>query len=270
MKLASAAKKATSSACYLLQKRALFGLELKNGFRALLYHSVGGIQAGDRLGISVTRENFYEQMMFLRREGYSVYSIETLVALTEEKKPIPSKSIAITFDDGYKDVLQNAAPILQKFNFPATIFIVQDYIDGLRSCGGNFWEKWECLSWDDLQHLISLNITIGSHSVSHKAMSDLSKEAMRDEVAGSKLKLEERLGVPVKFFSYPHGSVNSESKCALKDAGYVAAFSSLVGKNHYNIDAFELRRTEISSNDDIFEFEKKVCGCYDWISRFKK
>ena len=269
MKLKQPVKRLISSIYYSLQKSNLVNSVKKAGFRVLLYHSINKADADDTLGIRITLENFSEQMEFLYRGGYKVCRLKELVESIEKMKAIPKKAIAITFDDGYKDNLENAFPILQRFNFPATIFITPSYIECKKYNAQDYWVKWEYLSWQDIRQLSSLNITIGSHSFSHRRLSNLTLEEMEKEVINSKQRLEERLGTPVKLFSYPHGSVNQKLKDVLRQVGYIGACSSLVGRNDYRTDVFELKRTEISTNDDISEFKKKLNGCYDWITYFK-
>jgi len=235
----------------------------KSGFRILLYHSIGDTKTGDVSGTRISTEVFTEQMNLLHARGYNVLGLAELIEAIKENKEIPGNSIAISFDDGYKDMLANAVPILRKYNFPATVFVVPSYVEG------NMRSQHEYLSWEDLRGLGAVDIVIGSHSRSHRPLADLSLESMKAEVSESKQVLEEELGSSVDLFSYPHGSVNESIERILSDTGYKAAAASLIGVNYNDTDIFDLRRTEIRSNDGLFEFEKKISGCYDWIGYFK-
>lgn len=271
MRLKHVVKKMISDTIFFLQKKDLIRFSEHPGFRILLYHSVGRADSTDHLGLRVSCQNFMKQMEFLNDEGYRVYNLEELLDAVKEKRPIQPKSLAITFDDGYKDVLLNAFPVLRRFNFPAAIFVALDYIDGrMNNSEKYYWEKWEYLSRDDIKDLARMNITIGSHSLSHRPLAGLTSETIEREAVDSKKRLEEIIGRPVDLFSYPHGSVDRKSKDALGQAGYIAAYSSRVGKNNHEADLFEFNRTEISGKDDLFEFKKKVKGCYDWVAYFKK
>ena len=133
----------------------------------------------------------------------------------------------------------------------------------------NYWDKWEYLSWDQMRQLRGSSFHIGSHSRSHKPLATLSKGEMENEVCSSREELRENLRMPITIFSYPHGSLNNSLKEIVKKAGYIAACSSIIGKNDSNVDIYELRRTEIHAEDTILEFKKKLKGCYDWIAFFK-
>ncbi|MBN3038398.1 MAG: polysaccharide deacetylase family protein [Candidatus Omnitrophica bacterium] len=259
-----------SSMCYSLGRGVFARGREDTGFRVLLYHSINSADAQDYLGIRVKPESFYRQMEYLYRENYRVLSLGNLIKYMGDSRPIPARSLAITFDDGYKDILKNAVPVLKKFGFTATIFIAPTYIEGDKGNPENYWEKWEYLSWEELKHLADSNIDIGSHSLSHRPLRNMAKEAMHKEARESKNRLEQALGVSVDLFSYPHGVFNQELKDILRKDGYIAACSSLPGKNDSQCDVFELKRTEINTQDSLFEFKKKLAGSYDWISFFRK
>jgi len=262
--------KSASSLCYSLQRSGLVNSDKGKGFRILLYHSIDDPCADDAMGLRVSPEGFFKQMEFLHTEGYEVRRLEELFGYVRRGEDMPSGAVAITFDDGYKDLLKNAVPVLQKFSFEATVFIVPDYVDGKKHDNGNYWERWGYLTREDLKQLRGLGISIGSHSISHSPLAKLAPEVMEHEATSSKKRLEEALETPVRLFSYPHGSVNQKLKAILRQVGYTAACSSFSGKNDLTTDLFEAKRTEIGPGDGIFEFRKKLNGCYDWITGFKR
>ena len=93
---------------------------------------------------------------------------------------------------------------------------------------------------------------------------------LKKEAVSSRQYLERALGRPVRLFSYPYGLFTGRLKDILRDAGYTAACSSIIGKNNHDSDFYLLKRTEITGYDGRFEFEKKISGYYDWITHFNR
>ena len=121
------------------------------------------------------------------------------------------KNIVITFDDGYKDILINALPLLKKYNFKAICYVVSDLVGK-----ENIWDlnkkkflKKELMSKNDIIEWISEGMTIGSHSHNHVNLCDLNLSQINEELKNSKYELENITGIKIKSFSYPYGKVNS-------------------------------------------------------------
>ncbi|MFH1045784.1 MAG: polysaccharide deacetylase family protein [Candidatus Omnitrophota bacterium] len=269
MRLKKIIKRMMSSMYYTLQNSAVLGSAQNDGFRILLYHSVNLTDSSDRLGIRMSPEKFLQQMQYLHEAGYTVGDLADLIQSVQKGLALAEKTIAITFDDGYKDVLENALPILRKFGFSATVFIAPAYTNGMPLARNCYWESWPFLSWPDLKILQKEGLKIGAHSFSHQPLAALTEEQLQRETKTAKDTIEQALGSEVKLFSYPHGSVNPTIKETVKSAGYAAACASMAGRNSYQDDIFELKRTEIEAADSLFEFKKKLSGSYDWVSYFK-
>lgn len=262
-------KRRISSLCCFLQEKGLFAPDRRKGFRILLYHSIDESCGNDYLGIRVAPDNFIKQMEFLKQEGYRVYSLTDLIMFLTENKDFPERAVAITFDDGYKDNLKNAFPVLERLNFYATVFIRAGYLCGQKSKSNKYWEEWDYMTAHDLKGLKSF-VDIGSHSLAHRRLTGLSDKEVEEEALRSKHFLEDITGRPVRLFSYPHGAFGRGVKEIVKRAGYHAACSSRYGNNDYKTDLFELKRTEVAAYDNISEFRKKLNGSYDWLTFFDR
>ena len=156
----------------------------------LLYHSIGAAERSDYLKLRVDKDSFNRQMEHLREKKYNVVPLTELISkLNPGTETENKKFIAITFDDGYADNLEFAAPILKKYGFPATIFITTGYLDG----GGRqdkYWEKWGYLTTRNIRELLSSGFEVGSHSSSHGMLTSLDDINLRREISDSKKVLE--------------------------------------------------------------------------------
>lgn len=260
----------------MLKRRRLivvFGIIILSGFLFLanfiqrkyvvpiiMYHSVSPDAAPEnRLAVSV--EAFQRQMRFLKTHHYNVLPLESLAALIKDKKKIPPKSIAITFDDGYKDNYTFAFPILKKYNLPATIFVIV----------GKVGESGT-LSWDEIKAMQGSGIvTFGSHSLKHLCLVDVkSDEELIRQIFDSKKILEGKIKQPVGAFSYPLGALNDKIKKLVIDAGYKLAVATNPGKKSRPDDIFSLKRLRISAtSDNLFVFGLETSGFYTFIKEHR-
>ncbi len=234
-------------------------------FRVLTYHSITDDLIGDdNYQMTTPKELFKEQMRYLNENSYSVIPCGEMIDNIKENKEMPPKTICITFDDGFKDNLTNAAPILARYGFRATIFLTVNFIG--RS------EQW--LNWDDLMELTAMGIfSFGSHSLSHKKLHRLETNELKNEMGLSKNILEDHLRTTIDLFAYPFGCYGSFDKSAVdavKSAGYKAAFTTIAGSNTIESDPYLMRRTRISWFDDKYEFAKELEGAYDWYELWQK
>lgn len=215
----------------------------------LMYHHVEPGTADSSPRVSLL--TFARQMEFLKVHGYRVAPLEDLARMIKAGESIPSKTVAITFDDGYLDNFKYAFPVLKKMDFPATIFMITR----------NIGEK-ESLSEEDLRILDESGISIGSHTVNHAFLPDVrNKEELLFELDESKKKLESILGHSVKLFSYPAGGVTVESKALIEALGYEGAVTTNYDGGRG--DAYAIRRVKISEGKgSLFGFWLKTSGIY--------
>ncbi|MBL7068751.1 MAG: polysaccharide deacetylase family protein [Candidatus Omnitrophica bacterium] len=234
-----------------------------NGIKILLYHSVGDIDPRDNLGIRVAKEDFYRQMRFLKEDGYSVCTLKDAVEKIEKKISLREKATVITFDDGYKDNILNASPIIEGFSFPATFFVTVNYIGAVKTSPKRDWQSWECMDWDDLKELLKRGHNIGSHGVRHVDLCGLTAKERKEELKLSKKSLESALDEEIDFLSYPYGSFDDELTRLARETGYKAACTVAGGVNGWGADPFRLKRIEIVREDTKKSFKDKLEDIYD-------
>lgn len=233
------------------------------GLRILMYHRVTASRQFDQLVVSP--ERFEEQMSALARSRRVVALHDGLQALRSGTLQQPL--VAVTFDDGYLDNLESAAPILARHAIPATVFVTTRFCEQAavhpRYAAAAGAHRVH-LDWDELRTLAAIpGLEIGSHTVSHPYLQTLSRDAAWEEIAGSRELLERGLGRPVRLFCYPSGDLGERECRLVREAGYEAAVSVAPGCNRRGTDAFQLRRTEVTQRDDPQAFALKLSGAFD-------
>lgn len=220
--------------------------------RILTYHSIGW----RRYEMNVTPEAFAAQMAWLSKH-------QRVIPLEEAAAGEPG--IAITFDDGYRDNLINALPILEHHHFPATLFVVSCCLGGTLP-GEKEPDTGVLLTPDELREAAARGLSIGGHTRSHPRLSTLDRAAQVEEIAGGKVELETILGQLVTAFAYPYGSAldyTAESEEIAREAGFTSASSNRYGPVRSSDSPFALRRIWIDSTDSLRTFEDKITGRLD-------
>ncbi|MCX5677940.1 MAG: polysaccharide deacetylase family protein [Candidatus Omnitrophica bacterium] len=216
----------------------------------LVYHSIGDIDpSSDPQKINVTPERFEEQMRYLSTCG---------------------RSYLLTFDDGFENVYTNAFPLLKRYGARSILFITTDFIDSRLGSDRLFnnAQPLRPLTWAQVKDMSSCGVEIGSHSCTHKTMSDLDEKSASHEASASRERIRDMVGCDVRYFSYPFGSRRSFNKATerlLRDAGYSKAFTNIMGMDNSEEEPFVARRIRVYGTDNIFRFKMKVSGAYNWV-----
>jgi peptidoglycan/xylan/chitin deacetylase (PgdA/CDA1 family) len=228
-----------------------------------MYHWIDA-DLGDRLRLyGVTPDAFASQMRSLAARGRRAGTIDELLAHVRGTAQAPAGTIVLTFDDGYRDNVENAGPVLEALGWTATIFVVTD-----RAGGINAWDARHgdaprpILSWDEMRALDGKVFRFEPHSRTHRPLPTLDDAQAADEVAESKRRLEDELGRRSRIFSYPHGEFSRRVEGYVRDAGFEAAVTDLQGLNVAGTDALRLRRTMITSRDVAATYRIKVSTGY--------
>ncbi|MCW2568711.1 MAG: polysaccharide deacetylase [Mycobacterium sp.] len=184
----------------------------------LMYHGVGRVSV-DPFGLFVTPERFERQLAGLARLGLRGVSLGELGDALGAGQA--AGLVALTFDDGYRQVLHHALPVLGRYGFTATVFAVAGILGGTNS-----WDpppRHALMSADDLREVAGRGHEVGSHGISHVPLAGADRELLAAEVAGSRDRFEELVGVVPRSFCYPYGSVDAAAARAVDEAGYAYA-----------------------------------------------
>lgn len=233
----------------------ILNIKIHPTFVILYYHSV----------FEREKSNFERQMKLLKE-------LTIPVNLEKEIKLDPNKNYsAVTFDDGFKNVMENALPILDKYNIPATMFCLASNFGE-----APIWEydpvtqdKFECImTKDEIKNLPLKTFNIGSHSVTHAKLNKVSSEKLKYELTESKKILEQLLERNVKLFSFPNGEYNRQSIDEAMNAGYEKIFTIDPMLSNQNEKVFG--RFNADPSDWLIEFRLKLLGYYKWMMLVKK
>lgn len=174
-----------------------------------MYHSL------DSSGsvVSTPPAVFAEQMSCLTDLGFRGISLREAVSHRETNGQWPSRSIVLTFDDGFANFHESAWPVLSRRGFTATVFIVTGHMGRF-----NDWEtppeglgRRRILSWEQADELAGDGIEIGSHTHSHRDLKALTAVEAKREIVMSREQIEKCLKTRVDSFAYPYGRLSPAS-----------------------------------------------------------
>lgn len=222
------------------------GAPLAHGGLVAVFHRVNDAVAPD--GMTASTEGFRAYLAYFK-QNFSVVSLRSMVDKLERHEDLPNE-LAITFDDGYRDNHDIAAPILEEFGLTATFFITTDAIG---SKDIPWWDKGSSaphpyMEWQQVRSLRDRGFDIGSHTRTHPDLGVVSGDAAREEILGSRSILEDRLGETVDLFAFPYGydtHMSDANRALVKEGGYrcCCSYGPPLTKN---TDPFRLGRIPVS------------------------
>ena len=235
--------------------------------RILMYHMVSPRRKGAKFnGLRVSPKHFEAQLAFLKKDGWHFF---TMSELWQQWDVLPEKSIAITFDDGYADNLENALPLLERYDAKATIYMVVDRHN-------RDWSTHKKAHHDSgelarepkltdvqMQELVnSGRMEIASHTLTHINMATTSVEVKRHELQAAREQLQQLCSQPVLSFAYPFGIFGDEDVQLARECGYQTAVTTVDGIDcrEPRPDPLRLKRIKVSGKDNQLAFVLRVRG----------
>jgi peptidoglycan/xylan/chitin deacetylase (PgdA/CDA1 family) len=226
----------------------------------LMYHSV---DASSDAFMNVRPERFEAQMSYLRAKNVQVISLEELVCRLRAKESLGGAAV-ITFDDGYRDNFVAAFPILQRYRFPATIFVTTSLIGKTDEQGRGH------LSSDDMKTMLESGlIDIQPHTQTHPKLSRASDAIAEAEIRGSKRDLETMLGETRRHFAYPFGDFSDTSVDIVRRCGFESAVTVKEGTVGPDADLFRVPRVSVDRSTTPAQFRGKISGAIDRYQSLK-
>ena len=167
------------------------------------YHAIGP----ERSPISCTLDDLRSDVRGLRDAGFEFVTLDGCADWLEGAKPLPSKSVAVTFDDGYASAARDAVPFLVAERVPCAVFVIAGRLGGDNRWPGQ-WKSVPTLPLIDrtaLAEMSAAGVCIGAHTFTHPVLPSLDASAARREIVDAASRLEEIVGRPVRHFAYPYG-----------------------------------------------------------------
>jgi peptidoglycan/xylan/chitin deacetylase (PgdA/CDA1 family) len=230
----------------------------------LCYHAVS---EGWDADLSVTPESLERQIGMLLERGYRG------ATFTEAVTAMPARrTLAVTFDDGYRSVKELAEPVLTRLGVPATVFVPTDWIGrdepmtwpGIDHWAGTEWEdELRPMDWDEARELESIGWEIGAHTCSHPHLTTCDDETLERELVESKRICEERLGSPCPSIAYPYGDVDARVMTAVHEAGYTTA-AALPSRFHAPL-PLRWPRVGVYHDDSLARYRRQISRGMRWL-----
>lgn len=244
-KLAAAPVEPSKASGFLFQAPRESGPRYQQAVPILTYHQfiADGLPARSRGPLCITQGQFARQMALLHAMGFRGLSMGELKPfLTGEKT---GRVVGITMDDGYLSNLELALPVLQRYGFSATCFVVSDHLGQ-----SNVWDTADGAAQASLMNLAQLAAwvaagqEVGSHTRSHCDLTRCTDDEAWQEIKGSNDDLTRALSAPVRHFSYPYGFFTKEHVAMVQQAGYDTALTTLGGRARSGQELYALPRLE--------------------------
>ncbi len=237
---------------------------MKRTIPILMYHQVDTPPpSGTPMrGLVVSPAAFARQMAMLRLMGYQGVSMRDLEPWLRGERH--DRVVGITFDDGYRNNLLHALPVLRHNRFTATCYAVSGAFGG-----NNTWDaakgvpRSALMDKPDFKQWLSAGMDVGAHTRHHLDLTTVDDSTAVDEIAGSKQDLESALDTQVRHFCYPYGHFNEAHRDMVAQAGYVSATTVRRGRAWPGDDVFALPRVLVSQSNHLGHFLAKITTGYE-------
>lgn len=221
----------------------------------LMYHLITPSIHPEFIACSITPHTFAIQIKLLNLLGFNSINLDQLQDYKNGKITLPPKSVVITFDDCYQESIDYAIPILRSNGFTAVFFVPTDYVGSqshwlLPELGFEF----PIIDWDTIQFMDTSGFQIGSHSITHPNLTDITSEDCYRELVGSRNALEHHLGHEVVHFAYPYGLFNDNVRSIASEVGYSTVCSVIERLSRKEDDPLALPRINIMGTQNIVDF----------------
>jgi peptidoglycan/xylan/chitin deacetylase (PgdA/CDA1 family) len=210
----------------------------------------------------VSPDRFERQLWTLRRLG--LRGVSTSEGIARLSNGTSRGCVVLTFDDGYADTLTIAAPLMKRYGFGATCYVVSGAVGTHNRWDAEFLrERKPLMSRDQLDQWLAAGMEVGSHSLSHQRLPELRQDAARYEIAESRTALHNMLGVPVEHFAYPFGHFTADIVEWVRHAGYTSAMTVQPGVARASDDRLRLPRILVNGERGLWKFLLQVATPYD-------
>jgi peptidoglycan/xylan/chitin deacetylase (PgdA/CDA1 family) len=217
----------------------------------LMYHYVRELPANTKdqlgFGLSVSPKLFEQQLNYLAGASYTSVTMDQVSSHIASGAPLPPKPVVLSFDDGYGDFYTTAWPLLRKYHFSATVYLVVDFLG-----------RPGYMSWQQAQDLKQAGVEIGAHTLDHVDLAIQQPAQAQRQISDSGAILRQRLGAPVKTFAYPSGRYTAATIKLVGAAGFTSAVTTAFGERHTSGDLLTLTRVRVPGGISLPSFIKNL------------
>ncbi|MGL5059727.1 MAG: sulfotransferase [Microcoleus sp.] len=204
--------------------------------------SVGGLN-------KVTTQDFERQLQYLKNQGYYSASWQDWHRAKRDRTPLPGKAVLITFDGGYLDFFNCAFPLLKRFNFTATVFLVAESVGKTNSWEKAESEEMQLMEWTQIRQLRDAGIEFGSMSATYQPLTALSVTEIVREGATSRAILERGVGKSMRCFAYPYGKSDRIVEHLLGAIGYTFGMTYKPEFSSFDDSLMSLPRIQVTAEN---------------------
>jgi peptidoglycan/xylan/chitin deacetylase (PgdA/CDA1 family) len=231
----------------------------------LCYHGVterANRHPEDRYGLHIRSGRFEAQLDYLRRH-YRVISLAEFIEARKRNASLPERSVVLTFDDGYRNFLTSALPRLIARDMRVSVFLITDRIAPESQSRTGEWRESDdetFLSWQEIKELQKHGVEFGSHTCSHRKLSEIEAAEAERELRASHETIAAQLSRTTMPLAFPYGSYSDSVVAMTRELPYTCALTTDAGTNAPVTDLFLLRRNLIGDDDDEALFAARVSG----------
>lgn len=233
----------------------------------LMYHRVNAYRHDE---LSIPPEVFRKQLQWLSSQGFQNMRMRELESWPPDERLV-GRRVIFTFDDGYADNYTEALPILQQFGYTGIFYLATDYIGNQRFYQRDMDETGDptqnrLMDWEHIRQLLKAGMEVGSHTVSHTQLTQLSDDAVKHELTHSRRIIEEQLQQPITSFCFPEGAYQDRHIPLVRAAGYASACTTDQGfwRRH---PLLTIPRIAVLASDGFFVFRQKITARMEWAFR---
>jgi len=221
----------------------------------LMYHQVSAAPMRAFARYTVTSRTFAAQMRWLSLAGYEPITLDRLLEHRRTGAVLPSRPVVITFDDGFRDLVHHAVPVLSRHGFTATFFLVAGLMGRMgRWLREEIGTEMPLMNWTEARELEAAGFQCGAHTMTHPRLAALPAAACAAELAESRSRLENELGHEVRHLAYPFGSFDMRVREIAADAGYASGCSTAPGLSRAGDDPLALPRITVYGHESLLSF----------------
>lgn len=239
----------------------------------LMYHHVLSKNEGSkkyRDDLYIDTFNFEKQMEYINKSNFTSINFDELSLILDKKKDLPKKPIILTFDDGYKDTLNNVLPILNKYQIKAVVSLATGFVGKTNNWDFNVPPSGSIIDEAQILNLIKDGISFESHTVTHQHFDKIDINKLKYELEESKTYLENLLKKQINTVVYPYGEYSNDVKKFAKLSGYKFGCAINSTQRYVLEDLYEIRRVYVKGSDSLLDFKRKVSNWYLWYRGLKE